>query len=142
MMSTWMTVPPPRSAAPTWSARWAKSAERMEGSSSTIFFRVPGTCWTDKSLPGQVYQRWWAGVCCGAVEGWAGLRRWKKIPQQKIPPQGKCEPADERMGKIHFYQEGREMMIGGVSSMYSTRTVLNPVVFAKPSRAAAALVAP
>src|ERR1700728_4368511 len=36
--STWMVVPPPRSAAAIWSARWAKSAERMEGSSSTIAF--------------------------------------------------------------------------------------------------------
>ena len=34
--STWMTVPPPRSAAATCSARWAKSADRIDGKSSTI----------------------------------------------------------------------------------------------------------
>src|SRR6266478_47374 len=34
MMSTWMTEPPPSAVRPTWSAKWAKSAERIEGASS------------------------------------------------------------------------------------------------------------
>src|SRR5882757_9692145 len=34
MMSTWMTLPPPAAARSTWSAKWAKSAERIEGASS------------------------------------------------------------------------------------------------------------
>ena len=34
MISMWTTVPPPSVAARTWSARWAKSADRIEGASS------------------------------------------------------------------------------------------------------------
>src|SRR3979411_2482519 len=34
MMSTWMTLAPPAVARSTWSAKWAKSAERIEGASS------------------------------------------------------------------------------------------------------------
>ena len=41
MISTWTTVPPPRLAAWTCSARWAKSADRIEGASSTnLGYRV------------------------------------------------------------------------------------------------------
>jgi hypothetical protein len=46
------------------------------------------------------------------------------------------------MGKIDFDQEGGEMMIGGVSSVSSTMTMLNPVVFAKPSPGASIGAAP
>src|SRR5713226_7833480 len=34
MMSTWITLAPPSVARSTWSAKWAKSAERIEGASS------------------------------------------------------------------------------------------------------------
>src|SRR5208282_4521279 len=34
MTSTWITLPPPAVARSTWSARWAKSAESIEGASS------------------------------------------------------------------------------------------------------------
>src|ERR1700690_3552769 len=34
MTSTWMTLAPPAVARSTWSARWAKSAESIEGASS------------------------------------------------------------------------------------------------------------
>src|SRR5208337_2298641 len=52
--STWTVVPPPRSAAAIWSARRAKSAERMEGSSSTMGF-------VENPLRGQCIRRRGAG---------------------------------------------------------------------------------
>src|SRR5438270_14095210 len=53
MTSTWRTAPPPSMAAWTWSARWAKSAERIDGATWIKAFsegEIPGNSNTRERL--------------------------------------------------------------------------------------------